>query len=331
MDRGNMASRWVMAAAVVAMAGGCEERGAAPKAVAPVGTPAPVALAAPVVIANVRDFQVQLKDVTVTSRRVFGTSTDSYSRTPSGASVQVTMVLQDLVGSRVYRVREGAVVRSVVDGSGAELLKNGDEPVKSMGGSRSEFTITTEQRSSVPSSYQATIPVGAIPTVVRRIAGEFKVEMVNGDLDKIVALPEIEQPVEVAPGITVVLKLLEADPPPTTGTVNTNGPWMGRASVEVRTENGTAERPAAVAQSVELLDASGIVLATLVRKEESTVGKTTRRRYTIEPGYSGSRSERGGAGKKPASLRLRVLTEIETVTLPFEFGPVDMSGGEGTR
>lgn len=326
-----MANRLVMAAAVVAMAGGCEQRSAAPKAAAPAGNAGPVAVAAPVVMVSARDFQVQLREVTVTSRRAFGSNADSYSRSMSGTTALVTMGLQDLVGSRIYRVRDGAVVRSVVDGSGAELLRSGEEPVKPTGGARAEFVITAEQRSSIPPNYQATISLGTIPTLLKRIAGEFKIDVVNGDIEKIVPLPEIEQAVEVGPGITVALKLLETEPPPATGAGGSSGLWVGRVSVEVRTENGTAERPAAIAQSVELLDASGIVLATLIRREESTVGKIMRRRYTNEPGYPSGRSERGGAGKKPASLRLRVLTEIETVTVPFEFGPVDMTGGEGTR
>lgn len=280
------------------------------------------------VSAPVRDFQAQLREVTATTRRVFATGQDGYARSETGPSLSITVGLRDMIGSRVFRVREGSMIRSVLDDGGRELLQSGEGILRGESGGygKAEFGAGMERAQVSTQVVRLTIP--RMPEALQKVSGEYRLELVSEDLEKTIELPEVEKPVEIAPGMTVVVKMLDVPPEPvTTGPTQPVSVPGARVSVEIRSGAGTAERPAPAVQTVELLDGAGGVVAVLTRREESTVGEVLRRRFsnTTEGGYAASRPERPSA-KQPKSLRFRVLTHIETVVVPFEFGVIDLRG-----
>jgi hypothetical protein len=285
--------------------------------------------ASPTTSAGVRDFQVQLRDISASTRRSFVATGDSSSRSPNGASIQLSIALQDAIGGRLFRVRDSSAIRSVTDGSGRELLKPGDGALKSVSyGGRSDFAVSAD-RSAGPATYQVSITAPRVPESIRRVSGEFRVEVAVADVDRTVPIASVEEPFEVCPGVTAVVKLLdvpEPPPAPATGPSSSSSQQSQppRISVEVRTRAASADQLAPVVLSVEVLDATGGVLMPLARREESTVGAVFRRRFSTD-GNSYSRPERGGP-KPPKSFRFQILTSIESVTVPFEFGPLDLAG-----
>jgi hypothetical protein len=284
--------------------------------------------ASPATSASVKDFQAQLKEVSASTRRSFVPTAESSARSQNGATIQLSIGLQDAIGGRLFRVRDTSALRSVTDGSGRELLKPTDGVLKSGSyGGRSEFAPSADRTVS-PLIYQASIAAPRIPESIGRISGEFRLEVAVEDVDRTVLIGAVEEPFEVAPGVTAVVKLLdipEPAPAPSTGppgfaSQQTPSP---RISVEVRTRASTADQLAPAVLSVEVLDASGGVLMPLVRREEATVGAVFRRRFATD-NSSYSRPERGGP-RPPKFFRFHILTSIEQVTVPFEFGPINLA------
>ncbi len=283
----------------------------------------------PTTSAGVREFQVQLKEVSASTRRSFVAMGDSSSRSPSGASIQLSIGLQDAIGGRLFRVRDSSAVRSVTDGSGRELLKPADGALRGgTYGGRPEFAPSAD-RSAGSATYQIGITAPRVPESIRRISGEFRVEVAVEDIDRTVPIAGVEEPFEVCPGVTAVVKLLDIPEPPSAPATNPSSfpsqqSQPPRISVEVRTRASTADQLAPVVLSVEVLDATGGAILSLARREESTVGAVFRRRFSTD-GNSYTRPERGGP-KAPKSFRFHILTSIEPVTIPFEFGPIDLAG-----
>ncbi len=281
---------------------------------------------------SVKDFQVQLKDISASARRTFGTSGDSYARSQNGATIQLSLALQDMIGGRLFRVREGSAIRSVLDGAGRELLKPGEGAILKPGSSsgRPEFAAVSDT-SSRPPAYSITFSTPRVPESIRRIRGEFRLDVAVEDADRTVPIAAVEEPFEICPGVTAVVKMLDIPepppPPPTPGpsASSSQQPQPPRISVEVRTRSSTADQTAPVVLSVEVLDSAGGVITPLARREESTIGPVYRRRFTTDSNNYQYPRERGGP-KPPKSFRFHILTTVEPVTVPFEFGPIDLGG-----
>lgn len=276
---------------------------------------------APVLTASERDFQIALREVTYEGRFPLGaTNTSEHQPQRGGAtlSMQLSMALTDTMVSRIYRTRQGLTLTSVVENNGRELV--GAEQVNARtrsSGMRGEFPTSGDGRmGGSPQGFLIPLPLTEVPQSLEKIAGYIEIELVSEETDRVVAIGAPEEMIEVGPGMKAVLKLLATDP-------ESNA--VSRASVEIRSEAGAGGGVGAVVQSVELIDTSGSTVATLNKREESTVGNVTRRRYSYETYSPGGRPERMGTGKPVKSMRIRAYTGIETIKLPFEFGPVDLT------
>jgi hypothetical protein len=270
-------------------------------------------------------FTLYLRSISGSIARSWRAPGEAGQPAPQAGGLQFNLAIDDELEHRIYRVRGESGLTRVTDQNGRDVLTGDDGRIR-LQHSATPFLIPDEaQRGGAPTALRTytidTRPSG-VPAVLREIAGEFIVDVVAADTDLTFALGELEHSVEVAPNVTATVKLIMTDEQ--TGELR-------RLSLELRspvTDPSGARPQVPEIQQVELLDQDGLPLTTMQAREFSSVGGMLRRRYMYEAPRQQHQPQQPGASQAAPrlakSIRLRVFTAIDTVHLPFRWGPVTL-------
>ncbi|MFN7020245.1 MAG: hypothetical protein ACK4WH_02815 [Phycisphaerales bacterium] len=267
-------------------------------------------------------FEVRFSELSLNARRVMHPSVDS-PRPGSSGTLSISLTLTDRSGRLVYRVADDAVIESVIDDRGKELIQ------EQSGQRQLRLTQPTLDRTSrlfiVPGlsdadgaaslsprhrTFLASLPVETPVFGVRRIAGRFVVDVVTEQRDYLVSIPGVEQPIEVCPGMIATVKALEHD---------TSGNLI-RCSIEFLTLLKTGPTRSTEIAVVEVLDENCTLVGTLPRRDDYDVGDQRRTRFIVDalsnPDRGSSRVVKPSPVKR---IRVTVYSGIQKVRVPFEF------------
>lgn len=258
---------------------------------------------------RVDGFEVALTQLSV-SGSMYQALVKGYRREGSPWSLQGTMAVRDRK-HRMFRLVDRSAVNSAVDARGREMAT---EPALLQNYDRKDgFRLATRQNSgeSIGSDINMnfTVTSSRPMTSLERLAGNVILEYVVADEDWAIPVPEVEKAVELRGGAKLTLKAMELDE---------KGPAR-RFALEITV---VASETQPIVQAVELLDGQGIVLLTGIMQEQVLVGTTLRTRYTSDG--NGNYGRQSGA---PKTIRVRMLTKFEQVTIPFAWGPIASEGG----